>query len=71
MSPHTKYIHLPAVPPTPSQSVPRRNDCTGYEFISMVQLCNIAEAHGLTRRARAAYVGNRLRKYVLVSAVVA
>lgn len=82
------YVFLDFVPSIPSQKSPRQVDCTGYEFISMVQLCNIAEDHGLTRpnacnafggdrgkikveparMARAVIVGNKLRKFVLVSA---
>jgi hypothetical protein len=83
------YIFLETEPPTPTQKSPGRVDCASYEYITMVQLCNIAEDHDLTRStacnafggdrgkyqveparmARAVWIGNKLRKYVLVSAV--
>ena len=83
------YNFLDSEPPTPSLKSPRKIDCAEYEYITMVQLCNIAEDHNLTRSnacnafggdrgkyvvepermARAVMVGNKLRKYVLVSAV--
>jgi hypothetical protein len=39
----TGYLELPELPKTPPVKTPTRAQCEGYEFISMVQLCNIAE----------------------------
>lgn len=54
------YIFLSAPPPTPPQKAPHRSECAGHEFITMVQLCNIAEKLGLTRRTACyAFGGDR------------
>jgi hypothetical protein len=83
------YVFLDQEPPIPSERMPTKKQSFGHEYISMVQLCNIAEQYGLTRSkvcnafggdkgkynvkptrmARAAWIGNQLRKYVLTSAV--
>jgi len=83
------YVFLEHIPDVPSPKTPNQKDCGGYEYMTMVQLCNIAESHGMTRsracnafggdkgkyqvepirKARVILIGNRLRKYVLVSAV--
>lgn len=80
------YVYLKTLPETPSQKVPPSADCKGYEYMTMVQLCNIAEEHGFGRsKACNAFGGDdgkyhvlsvrkaRVfdnRKYVLVSAVI-
>jgi len=43
------YLELPEYPDFPSQKFPTKADCEGYEYITMVQLCNIAEKHGRGR----------------------
>ena len=83
------YIFLEKIPDFPPQPTPTQHECDGYQYMTMVQLCNIAEKHGRTRgfacnafggdkgkyrvepnrMARAVMIGNKLRKFVLVSAV--
>lgn len=43
------YVELNEYPRIPPQKVPTRADCEGYEFISMVQLCNIAQENQRSR----------------------
>ncbi|MEM5775013.1 MAG: hypothetical protein AAGU05_08440 [Anaerolineaceae bacterium] len=84
------YVFLACIPDVPVSETPSRKDCDGYAYMTMVQLCNIAVSHGMTRsracndfggdkgkyqveptrKARAIMVGNKLRKFVLVSAAV-
>ncbi|KAF0110103.1 MAG: hypothetical protein FD147_1888 [Chloroflexi bacterium] len=84
------YIYLEKIPVTPAQSTPSKEQSRMYEYMTMVQLCNIAEAHGMTRSmacnafggdkglkeveparmARVILIGNKLRKFVLVNAVI-
>jgi hypothetical protein len=86
------YIYLDTPPETPDRAIKvlKQADCVGYEYMEMVQLCDIAEKNGKTRgwahnafggdrgkihveparMARAAWVGRKLRKYALVSAVI-
>lgn len=45
----TGYLELEQYPDFPAEDVPSKDDCLGYQFISMVQLCNIAEALGISR----------------------
>jgi hypothetical protein len=47
----TGYLELTSHPPVPPQKIPTKNDCQGYEYISMVQLCNIAQFNNRTRRS--------------------
>jgi hypothetical protein len=42
-------IELPEYPNFPSQKSPTRRDCDGYQYMSMVQLCQIAQDHGRGR----------------------
>ncbi len=80
------YVILSGTPDTPLNKIPTRQDCEGYTFMTMVQLCNIAESKGIGRsRACNAFGGDKgkhkvvsermartdgFRKFVLVSAVV-
>lgn len=45
----TGYFTLVEYPDSPEADFPTTMDCEGYIFISMVQLCNLAEKYGLTR----------------------
>jgi hypothetical protein len=45
----TGYRELPEYPDYPAAEIPTKADCTGYIYISMKQLCNIAEAQGRGR----------------------
>lgn len=38
------YNEIPFAPPVPKEDWPTKEQCRGFQFISMVQLCNIAEA---------------------------
>lgn len=61
------YIYLNSVPSIPAELTPTRDQCFGYEFMTMVQFCNIAETHGLGRsRACNAFGGDR-GKYRVIS----
>lgn len=42
----TGYLYLTEYPEASPQDYPTKADCKGYKFMSMVQLCNIADAHG-------------------------
>jgi hypothetical protein len=54
------YLFLQSIPEVPAQPTPTREQCRGYKYMTMVQLCNIAEAHGLTRsQACNAFGGDR------------
>jgi hypothetical protein len=80
------YIKLSAAPALPLNETPSRVECEGYEYMTMKQLCNIAEQHGMGRsRAGNAFGGDKGkykvisdrkarvymgRKYVLVRAVI-
>lgn len=46
----TGYLELLAYPDFPFPKYPTKADCQGYTYISMVQLCNISEKFGQTRR---------------------
>lgn len=60
-------IYLSSLPSIPSEYYPTRNQCFGYEFMTMVQFCNIAESHGVGRsRACNAFGGDR-GKYQVIS----
>jgi hypothetical protein len=45
----TGYLELEFYPYYPAEELPARSDCAGYIYISMKQLCNIAEAQGRGR----------------------
>lgn len=61
------YINLNSSPSIPEEYTPTRGQCFGYEFMTMVQFCNIAEEHGFGRsRACNAFGGDR-GKYQVVS----
>lgn len=47
----TGYLELTSHPLVPPQKTPSKYDCQGYEYISMVQLCNIAQKFNRTRRS--------------------
>jgi hypothetical protein len=47
----TGYLELTSHPLVPPQKTPTKNDCQEYEYISMVQLCNIAQKYNRTRRS--------------------
>ena len=54
------YIYISFIPATPPQGTPTRLECEGYEYMTMVQLCNISEAHGMGRsKACNAFGGDR------------
>jgi len=54
------YIYISSTPDTPPQDTPTRLECEGYEYMTMVQLCNISEAHGMGRsKACNAFGGDR------------
>lgn len=42
----TGYIELSEYPNFPPQDLPTKADCAGYTYISMKQLCALAEQHG-------------------------
>ncbi len=79
------YVILSRTPATPLNKIPTRHECKSYEFMTMAQLCNIAESNGIGRsKACNAFGGDKgkhkviiermartdgIRKYVLVSAV--
>jgi hypothetical protein len=44
------YIELGEYPDFPSHKTPTKNQCEGFTYISMVQLCNLSESFGKTRR---------------------
>jgi len=61
------YIYLDTKPRTPLQDAPTREQCFGFEFMSMVQFCNVAVVHGVGRsRACNAFGGDR-GKYQVIS----
>ncbi len=61
------YIYMDKFPSIPGQGTPTREECFGYEFMTMVQFCNIAEEHGIGRsRACNAFGGDR-GKYQVIS----
>ena len=37
------YIELKSPPATPPNKIPTRQECEGYDYMFMTQLCNIAE----------------------------
>jgi hypothetical protein len=45
----TGYLELTEYPDFPPQETPAKEDCEGYQFISMKQMCNITQAHGRHR----------------------
>ncbi|MBI9045407.1 MAG: hypothetical protein JEZ06_13030 [Anaerolineaceae bacterium] len=79
------YVKLNEFPNIPSQKYPTKHECVGYEYMSMVQLCNIAQANNRSRSSACIAFGgdngNRpviherqarvfnSRKFVLVNAV--
>ena len=81
----TGYIELSEFPEIPPQKTPTKADCENYQFMSMVQLCNIAQENHRTRSSACrAFGGDNgdipvrperqarvfgYRKFVLVSAV--
>jgi hypothetical protein len=80
------YIRLSTCPEVPPNKVPSKAECGHYEYITMVQLCNIAENNKIGRsKVYNAFGGNKGkikviserkarefggRKFVLVSAVI-
>jgi hypothetical protein len=57
------YIFLDAAPEVPAQWKPTRSQCSGYDYMSMVQLCNIAEKFGMTRSFACNAFGGDKGKY--------
>jgi hypothetical protein len=45
----TGYQELEFYPHFPDKDLPTKVDCAGYIYMSMVQLCNLAEANGQGR----------------------
>jgi hypothetical protein len=80
------YVVLKNEPEVPLNQCPTRKDCDGFEYMTMVQLCNITESKGLGRsKSCNAFGGDKgkkevlsvrkarifgERKFVLVSAVI-
>lgn len=81
----TGYIELSEFPGVPIQKTPSKADCEGYEYITMVQLCNIAQENQQSRSSACnAFGGDKgvipvtperqarvygSRKFVLIDAV--
>lgn len=60
------YVELSDMPRIPSKETPSKKECQGFEYISMVQLCNIAEEYGIGRsKACNAFGGDRGRRLVI------
>jgi hypothetical protein len=56
------YIELSEYPDFPSQKFPTKADCAGYKYISMKQLCALAEHHDHSLHAACdAFGGNKGR----------
>lgn len=54
------YLFVERIPEVPNQTTPTKEQCRGFKYMTMVQLCNIAEFHGLTRsQACNAFGGDR------------
>jgi addiction module HigA family antidote len=48
----TYCIELDEYPDYPAARTPTKSDCVGYKYMSMAQLCNIAESFGIQRKGR-------------------
>lgn len=61
------YIDLSQLPSFPEDYTPTREQSFGYEYMTMVQFCNIAKTHGIGQsRACNAFGGDR-GKYQVIS----
>jgi hypothetical protein len=47
----TGYRKLDFYPDYPESNYPTRADCEGFKYMSMVQLCNLVEVNGQSRRS--------------------
>ena len=47
----TGYGELEPYPDYPGNDFPTKTDCKGFKYMPMVQLCNLAEANGQSRRS--------------------
>jgi hypothetical protein len=64
----TDYIELDFYPHYPEGKTPSREDCAGYKYMAMNQLCNIAEKNGFGRsKACKAFGGDKGKKYPVTS----
>jgi hypothetical protein len=61
------YIFLAEIPSNPLQSTPTRDECFGYEFMMMVQLCNIAEKYNISRFKACKSFGGDKGKYQVIT----
>jgi hypothetical protein len=54
------YLEISEYPETPANDYPTRAECEGFLYISMVQLCNIAQSLGYPKnRAYRAFGGDK------------
>ena len=61
----TDYIEPEFYPHYPEGETPSREDCAGYKYMSMNQLCNIAEKHGFVRSKVCNAFGGDKGKYAV------